>query len=497
MKMKKFTFVILFVSLISQAQNLKIIPQPNNIKYKDGNITLTKNISISTKGLETKVATFLIQELNGINALETNKNGLLKLEIITKGEEEAYSLNIDKKGIVIQSVSKKGLLNGIATLNQIFFQSKNKEGYNIPYLKIKDHPAYSYRGFMLDSSRHMQSVEKIKKVLDFMVSIKLNVFHWHLTDDEGWRIESKKFPRLNQVASYINKVGAFDDGDELENNGYYTQSQIKDILDYAKQRGIEVIPEIDIPGHNWAVLTAYPEYRCPNHPDSNAFCGANEEGITFVKQLFNEAIDLFNTPYIHIGGDERKKGLWEDCPLAQAKMKSLGLTSEDDLQNYYLNDISEYIHSKGITTIAWAENLEGGIPKGQITQAWHKGEGSVALQKGHKVIVSDHSYSYLDYPENEEEKKTKPDWMIILSVEKLYNFDFTYSGLTKEQESLVLGGECPLWTEQILEKDIYNQINERIEAHAERSWTTIENKELKRFRNAYQTLEEYFVKIIN
>jgi len=290
-------------------------------------------------------------------------------------------------------------------------------------------------------------------------------------------------------------VGAFGKAND-ELNGYYTVVQIQEILKYAAERHIEVIPEIDIPGHNWAALTAYPEYRCPNHPGSNAFCGAREEGIVFVKEIFEEVISIFKSKYIHIGGDERKKGIWQTCPLDQAKMKKLGLESEDDLQNHYLNEITQYIHGKGVTTIAWAENLEEGIPNGQITQSWHEGEGVEALKKGHKIIVSDHAKCYLDYPENEEEKETKPGWMPILTVEKLYNFDFNYPGLTKEQESLIMGGECPLWTEQILEKDIYPQINQRIEAHAERSWSTVENKDLKRFRIAYQELKRYFESII-
>jgi len=490
-----FSTVMLFFGLTKQAQNLNIIPQPNSVEFKKGSLNLSENFSISTKGIEKDVSAFLIGQIHGNKTSISNKKGQLKLELIAKGEEEAYQLNINKRGITIRSASKKGLLNGIASLNQILFQSKKENGYTIPYVKIYDYPAYSYRGFMLDASRHIQSVEKVKKILDFMVSIKLNVFHWHLTDNEGWRIESKKFPRLNYPGSYMKLVGAFGKAND-ELNGYYTVVQIQEILKYAAERHIEVIPEIDIPGHNWAALTAYPEYRCPNHPGSNAFCGAREEGIVFVKEIFEEVISIFKSKYIHIGGDERKKGIWQTCPLDQAKMKKLGLESEDDLQNHYLNEITQYIHGKGVTTIAWAENLEEGIPNGQITQSWHEGEGVEALKKGHKIIVSDHAKCYLDYPENEEEKETKPGWMPILTVEKLYNFDFNYPGLTKEQESLIMGGECPLWTEQILEKDIYPQINQRIEAHAERSWSTVENKDLKRFRIAYQELKRYFESII-
>ncbi|MGQ1788217.1 family 20 glycosylhydrolase [Saccharicrinis sp. GN24d3] len=314
-----------------------------------------------------------------------------------------------------------------------------------------------------------------------------------MTDDEGWRIESKKFPRLNQVASYVNKVGSFVDGKAQEFNGYYTVEDIHEILAYAKARNIEVIPEFDVPGHNWALLTAYPEFRCPNQPAANALCGSNEGAMLMVKSLFDEIIDIFNPKYIHIGGDERKKELWNNCPLCKAKMERLELKDEHFLQNHYLNEVTKHIHTKGITTIAWAEHLDGGIPEGQITQAWRlRNEAISAIKKGNQVVVSDNGECYLDYPANVEAKKTKPDWMPVLSSKKVYNFDFTPPQIPQGKEHLVLGGECPLWTEEIKEADIYPQIEERIEAHAERSWTAKELKDFNRFHKCYEVLYDYF-----
>ena len=499
--MKKVIITLLFLPFVylTNAADLSLIPYPQQVEYNKGSLILEKNFPVEFEGVSDQlVASFLNNQLNwASNQSVVSKNkALVKLSIVDRGDsdnEDWYSLEIDKKGVLIKATTSKGLLYGIESLNQILYQTNNEGVFELPYVKISDNPAYAYRGFMLDSSRHIQSVEGIKAVLDFMVSIKLNVFHWHLTDDDGYRIESKKFPRMNQVGSYINQVGSFIDGKKLESNGYYTIDQIHDILAYAKQRHIEVIPEFDVPGHNWALLTAYPEFRCPNAPDANAVCGGNEEAFEFVKSLFDEIIEIFKPQRIHIGGDERKKELWNNCPLCKAKMSSLNIKDEHGMQNYYLNELSKHIHSRGVTTIAWAENLEGGIPEGQITQAWRKrNEAATAIGKNHQVIVSDNGKCYLDYPENAKEKETKPKWMPILSVEKVYNFDFIPENTPDDKVNLILGGECPLWTEQILENSIYPQIGKRIEAHAERSWTSTEKKNYERFSRSYEILEDYF-----
>lgn len=479
---------------------ISLIPMPNDMSISKGSLLIFDQLSIVGIGMSDEEENFLFSQVRSYTGMSVTPRGSeasVKVELMDRpGEKGAYVLDIDPRGIRIKASSLEGLLYGVSTLNQILYQSKENKGYNLPHLSIKDRPAYEYRGFMLDASRHFQSVDKVKNILDFMSALKLNVFHWHLTDNEGWRIESKKFPKLNQTGSYISKIGRKAGPNDDELNGFYTVEEISEVLQYAKQRHIEVIPEVDVPGHNWALLTAYPQYRCPGHPTSNSICGSNQAGIEFVKEILEEVVGIFNPKYIHIGGDERKKGIWETCPLDQAYMTAHEIENEDDLQNLYLEDITAYVHSLGVTTIAWAENIEGGIPSGQITQSWHRGESQMALDRGHRVIVSDHYACYLDYPATAEAKKLKPEWMPVLSLEKVYNFDFTPDGLTDQRQKLVWGGESPLWTEHVLESEIYDQIEARIEAHAERSWTAKENKDLSRFERSYDALHPYLTRII-
>lgn len=502
-KLRVFLVLCLFLcyGYTRATSQIKLIPMPNSLTIGKGSLRLSESISVGGKGISDETKAFMISQVKSeVELKETERfsGAELRIELMNEpGVTGEYALDIDSEGIYVRASTGEGLLNGLNTLSQILYQSRENGIYILPHLTIKDAPAYEYRGFMLDASRHFQSVEKVKAILDFMSSLKLNVFHWHLTDNEGWRIESRKFPKLNQTGSFIKIIGRKSKPEDDELNGFYTIEQIKEILAYAKQRHIEVIPEVDVPGHNWALLTSYPEYRCPGHPTSNSICGSNPEGIAFIKEVFKEVIEIFNPRYIHIGGDERKKGIWETCPLDQARMKELGIESENDLQNRYLNEITAHIQGMGVTTIAWAENLEGGIPEGQIIQAWHRGDGPMATQEGSRVIVSDHYASYLDYPENVEAKKMKPDWMPVLSVQKVYNFDFTYKGMAAKQQKLIWGGESPLWTENVLESEIYDQIKGRAEAHAERSWTSVEHKDVSRFNRDYLVLGEYFREIIN
>jgi hexosaminidase len=320
-----------------------------------------------------------------------------------------------------------------------------------------------------------------------MLSMKLNIFHWHLSDDEGWRVQSLKHPELNSVGSFMN------DSNKLETNGFYTLEEIRDIIAYAADRNIEIIPECDIPGHSLSVLRTFPQLGCPYKPGTNAYCAGNPESYKVMKDIFGELIDVFKPKYIHIGGDERQKDLWNKCNLCLAKMKELGVTNENDLQNKMLIEISAFIKSKGVKTISWAENLEGGIAEGQVIQSWRlKDEAYKAIKMGHYVINSDNQECYLDYPENATDAKSKPSWMFVLSVEKVYNFDPVPQGISSKDEKMVLGSECPLWTESITINKIYPQIRDRLEAHAEKCWTPRELKNYPDFADRLNVLREYF-----
>ncbi len=488
-------FVLAICSAINTVYAINLIPQPNKVEIKKQTLNVGKEFQILVSGIsDTEIEEFLVSKINYVNNVDkaaTKKNRIV-LNFLAKSEGiESYSLNINQSGIQINSNHKVGMLYGIMTLNQLLYQSQIESGFSLPYLVVSDEPAYEYRGFMLDASRHMQEVSTVKSILDFMCSVKLNVFHWHLTDDEGWRIESDLYPNLNIVGS--NMINTHFDNRFTQVNGYYTKEEIREICEYAAQLNIEVIPEIDVPGHNFALTTAYPELRCPGHPASNAVCGADEKNFMMLTSLFGELLEIYPFKRCHIGGDERKPGIWKNCEVCNTKMTELGLSDEKDLQNYFLNKISGHIHAKGVTTVAWAEHLEGDIPEGQITQAWRRpNEAELAAQQGHHVIVSDNPTCYLDYPANEEIAKTKPDWMTLLPTEMLYNFDFRDKELTASQKQLIIGGECPLWTELVHQEEIYSQIGERIEAHAERSWTNINNKSYQRYMQDYKELSDLF-----
>jgi hexosaminidase len=472
---------------------LALIPKPGSVQIEKGTLKLEQIFRIfdsSSSGHD--YAQFMNTGcLHGIDYKCINSSDERSEIIIRKSgapeKRESYTLRIHLKGIEINAPDYAGALYAIETLDQILVQTWNGKEFIIPCMVIKDEPAFAFRGFMLDASRHFQPVATVKHVLDYMLSMKLNIFHWHLSDDEGWRVQSLKHPELNIFGSFMN------DSNKLQTNGFYTLEEIHDITTYAAVRNIEIIPEFDIPGHSLAVLSAFPQLKCPYKPGSNAFCAGNPETYKIIKDIFGELIDVFKPRYVHIGGDERQKDLWNKCDLCLAKMKAVGVTNENDLQNKMLIEISDFIHNKGVKTISWAENIEGGIADGQIIQSWRlKDESYKAIKKGHYVINSDNAETYLDYPENAEDAKSKPSWMIILPVEKVYNFNPVPQGLTKEEEKLVLGSECPLWTELITIDKIYPQIKDRIEAHAEKCWTQKELKNYQNFTTRMKVLREYF-----
>jgi hexosaminidase len=485
--------LILFNAVAENTHQIALIPKPKSVQIEKNTLKLGQVFRIfdsSSSGHD--YAQFInMGGLNGINYKCVNSSDS-KSEIIIKKSaateiKESYSLNILPKGIEIVASDRAGVLYAIETLKQILFQTWDGKEFNIPCMVIKDEPAFAFRGFMLDASRHFQPVATVKHVLDYMLSMKLNIFHWHLSDDEGWRVQSLKHPELNIHGSFMN------DSNKLETNGFYTLEEIHDIIKYASERNIEIIPEFDIPGHSLAVLSAFPQLKCPYKPGSNAFCAGNPKTYEILKDIFGELIDVFKPRYIHIGGDERKKDLWNKCDLCLAKMKEVGVTNENDLQNKMLIEISDFIQSKGVKTIAWAENIEGGLAEGQIIQSWRlRDEAFKAIKKGHFVVNSDNAETYLDYPENAEDAKLKPSWMVVLPVEKVYNFNPIPQGLTREEEKMVLGSECPLWTESITIDKIYPQIKDRLEAHAEKCWTTKEQKNYADFTNRMNVLHKYF-----
>ncbi len=495
----KFLVSVSFLVLIminAKGENpdrIALIPKPVSVQIEKTSLKLGQVVRISDGSSSGNDYAKIMNSgtLNGIDykCINSSDDGS---EIIIKksagsGKKESYTLRIHPGGIEINASDNGGVLYAMETLKQILVQTWNGKEFIIPCMLIQDEPAFAFRGFMLDASRHFQPVATVKHVLDYMLSMKLNIFHWHLSDDQGWRVQSLKYPELNIRGSFMI------DTDRVQTNGFYTLEEIRDIIAYAGERNIKIIPEFDIPGHSLAVLSAFPQLKCPYKPESNAFCAGNTKTYEILKDIFGELIDVFKPEYLHIGGDERQKDLWNKCDLCLAKMKETGVTNENDLQSKMLIEISEFIHSKGVKTIAWAENIEGGVAEGQIIQSWRlRDEAYKAIKKGHFVVNSDNAETYLDYPENAEDAKSKPSWMIVLPVEKVYNFNPVPAGLTKEEEKMVLGSECPLWTESITIDKIYPQINARLEAHAEKCWTRKELKNYPEFTSRLKVLQEYF-----
>ncbi len=487
--------LVLFLIITSMAGNVNrvnLLPKPKSIQVSDEVFNMKRVFRLENSSFKYSYAQFLntayYQGLNYkcINSSDNNSEIKIK-KSQDKKNNESYILTIGPKGIEIDASDHAGVLYAIQTLKQILVQAWNGKEFIIPCLKIEDEPALPMRGFMLDASRHIQPVATVKYILDYMLSMKLNVFHWHLSDDEGWRIQSLKYPELNQIGSFINS------GNDKESNGFYTVEEIQGIITYARDRNIEIIPEFDIPGHSNAALEAFPQLRCPHDPKSTAFCAGNPQSYSLIKGIYSEMIDIFKPRYIHIGGDERQKDLWNKCDLCNSKMKELGVNNENDLQNKMLQEISNFIHSKRVKTISWAENLDGGIADGQIIQSWRlKEEAYKSIKKGHYVYSSDNQECYLDYPENKADSESKPKWMPVLSIEKVYNFNPIPQGLTKEEEKMVLGSECALWTELITVDKIYPQIKGRMEAHAEKCWIQKEQKDFPDFSKRLNALSEYF-----
>lgn len=428
---------------------------------------------------------------------------ILKKDHFDKQAQGAYKLHITPKKISIYAKDAQGVFYGIQTLRQLLPAEIHSQevvagkGWTVPAGTIDDEPRFQWRGFMLDSCRHMQSLDVIKKLIDRMAQYKLNVFHWHLTEDEAWRMEIKKYPKLTSIGA---NPGTGAEGEEL--NGFYTQEQMKEIVRYANERYIKVVPEFDIPGHVNALVASYPEYGCGGKPleigkrDMRAFsskagrralCAGNEKTIPFVMDIFEEMAAIFGDNVFHIGGDERPKGIWEKCAECQAQKNKLQLKSEHHLQNWFLNEVSERLRKKGIRTIAWAEHIKGGIPKNQITQAWRGNEAVDGAKAGHQVVNSINPYLYLDYPANAAELGKHAEWMRGQRVpaSKIFHYDIVPRNLTPEQQKLIIGVEAPLWTETVKMDRLDNKIFPRLITLAETAWVKHSEKDWKSFQRRF------------
>jgi hexosaminidase len=457
------SLVLLFANLLSfhvfSQTTCPIIPKPQQITFGKDSFALHDAKIVFPKGERSKQITQffieVVKEQTGID-IRTGKghNPIQFSYSNTIKNWEGYKISITKSRIDVVAKNDTGLFWAVQTLRQLL-PLKNTQNVYLPCLEITDHPKYGWRGNMLDVSRHFFSVEYIKRHIDLLSYYKMNVFHWHLTDDQGWRIEIKKYPRLTQVGAWRKEP------DDSTHGGFYTQEQIKEVVKYAEERNITVIPEIEMPGHCMAALAAYPEFSCtkakfevPNYWGviQEVYCAGNENTYQFVENILSEVLELFPSKYIHIGGDEVPKYRWQQCPECQKKIKEAGLKDEAQLQSYFIQRIEKFLKSKGRVLIGWDEILEGGVGPEAIVEVWRgPDKANEAIGNKNKIIQT----LYLDAS------------LSSLTLSKIFEF----SPDVADRNEYVLGAECPLWTESQNEFTANYMIFPRLQAFSEILWS--------------------------
>lgn len=470
-----------------------VIPRPLKMKELSQKVSFSKKTVISGEFSEcTRLFERLIPE--AVNAKENNLTFIADNDIA----EEGYKILCSNGDINVFCRDSAGALYGFMTLVQL---SLGKDEFDA--VVIEDAPKYSWRGFMLDCSRHFWSVDKLKEILDYLASLKMNVFHWHLADDQGWRIEIKKYPLLTEKGSIRkgtqfsvmhgrDKFSSYNE-DEYGRGLFYTQDDAREIVAYAAERNITVVPEIDVPGHSSAAIACYPELSCTGEQIEvephfgifkNNLCCAKPAVYEFVKGVIDELCEIFPAPYFHIGGDEVEPEPWDNCPACQALMKEKGLKSHIELHGYFNNILVEHLKHKGKQTIGWNEIISDNLDKSAIPQVWTTRGAEKAIDwsenKG-KVILTQYNYVYSDMPYS------------VIPLSKTYNYSPYFEGFNDEN---IFGVEMPQWCEYIpIEKKFDFQTYVRLLAISEVGWTDARNKNYEDFETRVETMRPYFKSI--
>ena len=418
---------------------------------------------------------------------QTSQETSVVERLINSLPKEAYFLRISKEEILIEG-DKAGIFYGRKTLEQLRIQF----GHILPCMDIYDKPRFSYRGYMLDSSRHFLPKEDVMKIIDVLAFFKINMLHWHLADDQGFRIQIDGLSKLTEIGAKRGRsyFGLVDE--EKGNDGYFTKEDVKEIVAYAKERMIEVVPELEIPGHESALLAAYPEAGCTSQPVEvvsmggifdNLLCAGKEESFEIVKKILDGFLEVFPYEMIHIGGDEAVKRKWRECPDCQKKIREMGLKDENALQQWYVKKVQAYLKEKGKTVIVWNDSLRGGeLPADFVVQMWMGDKDLIGdfIKRFGKIIQSSTQSFYLDYP------------YALWDVKKILNYEICPEYLSEEA---VLGVECPLWMERITDLDrVFHLILPRLPAMAECGWTEKEARDNDSFFDRYRTLAEFLQK---
>ena len=513
---------LILTSFISNAQ-VNIIPTPVKHQNVTGKFSLSpQTVLVLTDRAEVNSANFFndyLQKVYGFKLRIQNKSqGVVRNAIVLStrkfinapDNEERYTLHVGVKQVNVEGDSYRGTFNGMQSLIQLLPLKATNKQLNIPAVIIDDYPRLPYRGMHLDVSRHFFGVEYVKKYIDFIALHKLNTFHWHLTDDQGWRIEIKKYPKLTQVGAYRNGtiIGRYPGtgNDNIKYGGFYTQDEIKEVLKYAADRFITVIPEIEMPGHSSAAIAAYPYLSCFPAESTKApvgtawsgdttgkqvqqawgvfpdvFCAGNEETFTFLQDVLDEVRELFPSTYIHIGGDECPKDNWKRCPRCQQRIKDEKLKDEHELQSYFIQRIEKHVNSKGRRIIGWDEILEGGIAPNATVMSWRGEQGGIeAAKQNHDAIMTPEPYLYFNWSQTKNEDSVS--FGRYTPIEKVYGYEPVPKELDSANTKHILGAQANLWTEYIKNTSIleYN-LFPRLGALSELAWSQKANRDYSDF----------------
>lgn len=492
-----------------------VIPQVQNLSVKDGDVYVfdsSRKLVYDNQDSRRSLELFAqdLEELVGIRpsvaagTSEDAKGNVYFTLGLQDGRKEAYSINVSSDGILVRAVAPEGIYRATRTLLKSVGTEKTSS-VEFPSAEVSDWPRFGYRGLMLDVSRHFSDVEMVKRTIDMLALHQLNIFHWHLTDDQGWRIEIKSHPELTEVGAWRDDtvVGRYLGGtdyptDGKRHGGFYTQEQIREIVAYAKERYIEIIPEIDLPGHTSAVLAAYPQLGCEDKEYKVAnrwgvirdvLCAGNPASLDLFKDIMDEVCELFPGKYIHLGGDECVKDRWKACPKCQKKIRELGLkdgsrySKEDYLQSWFMGEVASYVQSKGKRVIGWDEILEGVPMDDSVIMSWRGTEGGItAARMGHDVVMTPTSDMYFDQSQTLASQLEEIPVGGFINVMKVYSYEPLPASLTPEQQKHILGCQANVWCEYMPEERIRQyQILPRLAALSEVQWTMPERKNYKDF----------------
>lgn len=524
-----FALLLLFGCAVSCTQpensisneSIGIIPLPSTYELKPGTFYITGQSSIGIDKSDpemTALANYFNEEISDATgfSLPVNNSGTIIFQLGEHKElgEEGYQLSISADQLILSAYKHHGIFNGIQSVLQLLppeIKSKTVQAdatWSINCIEVTDKPQFAWRGLMLDVSRHFFTKQEVKKFIDQMAEYKYNVFHWHLTDDQGWRLEVKSLPRLTAIGAWrAPRVGNWWERepqlptDSLSYGGYYTTEDIREIVEYAQQRYVTIVPEIDIPGHSMAALSAYPEISCTGGPFhvnvgntfytkiENFLCAGNEQTFEVLDSVFAEVARLFPSPYIHIGGDECYKGFWEKCPKCKMRMQKEHLKNLEELQSYFVKRVAAMVQKRGKQVIGWDEILEGGLAPEAIVMSWRGMKGGIeAAKQGHSVIMTPTDHCYLDFYQGDP--TVEPNTYSMLRLQDCYKYQLIPDSV---DASLIMGGQGNLWTESVPHyRQVEYMIWPRALAISETLWTDARLRNWKFFVNRVEQQFERF-----